>query len=287
LPFREQVRALIELKWPEKQLLIPVPRGWKRVGHVAILNTPALAAELEEILGQAVLLLLARVGIETVAVRTAPTSDTFRKPDIRVIGGKTNTETIHREHGVKFKLDAAKITFSAGNLHERKRMIEIIRAGVLVDMFAAVGNLSLPAVAQRLPNLKALGIELNPLAYHYLSQTIKINGLTSHYQAILGDCRVETPQDIADYVIMGCWEADNEHLGAAIDALRQDQGGQIFLHTAEPRNQGDFTKKRVEHVVEKIASPLTIIDYTERKVKWISPSHVHKVADVVLRNPSF
>lgn len=286
MPFREQVRALIELKWPEKQLQIPVPRGWKRVGHVAILNTPALAIELEEILGQAVLLHLSQVGIETVAVRTAPTSDTFRKPDIRIISGKKNTETIHREHGIKFKLDAARITFSAGNLHERKRMIEIIREGVLVDMFAAVGNLSLPVVAQRLPNLKALGIELNPLAYHYLSQTIEINGLTSHYQAILGDCRVETPQNIADYVIMGCWGADNEHLGAAINALRQDLGGLIFIHTAEPRNQRSFTKKRVEQVLEKVASPLKIDNYAERKVKWISPSHVHKVADVLLRNPS-
>ncbi|MFX0116559.1 MAG: hypothetical protein ACFFB3_18570 [Candidatus Hodarchaeota archaeon] len=283
MPFREQVRSLIEQKWPDKLPLIPVPRGWKRVGHVAILNSPILSPELEKILGQAILFLLSRVGIETVAVRSAPTSETFRRPSIRVIAGRNETETIHREHRVRFKLDAAKITFSAGNLYERKRMIETIREGFLVDMFAAVGNLSLPAVAHWAPSLKALGIELNPLTHRYLTETIAINGLTNHYKSILGDSRVETPENIADHVIMGCWAADNEHLLAAIRAVKQDEGGHIYVHTAEPRNLGTSTKKRVKQILEKVSSPLKITEFREHKVKWVSPSHVHRVADIQLQ----
>ncbi|MFQ5977701.1 MAG: hypothetical protein ACE5OZ_06220 [Candidatus Heimdallarchaeota archaeon] len=282
MAFKEQVRTLIEQNWPDKLQSIPVPRGWKRVGHVAILNTPKLTQDLECVLGQAVLRLLAHVGINTVAVRNAPTSEAFRKPNIRIIAGKKETKTIHREHGVKFKLDAARITFSAGNLHERKRMIEVIREGFLIDMFAAVGNLSLPAVIHRMPSLKAIGIELNPLAHYYLIQTIKINGLSDHYQAILGDSRVETPKNIADYVIMGCWEADNEHLLAAVNALNQNQGGHIYLHTVGHRNLRSHSKKRIEKTLDRAASQLKIIKFSERKVKWVSPSHVHRVADMQL-----
>lgn len=281
--FREQVRSYISERWPEMLLSISIPHGYKRVGHVAILNTEELSSELEEILGQAVLDSLAKTGIQTIAIRTAPTSKTFRTPQIRVIAGRNQTETIHKEHGIKFILDAARITFSAGNLHERKRMIELLQKGFLVDMCCCVGNLSLPAVFHRAPDLTALGIEINPLAYRFLTETIQTNGLSDYYKTILGDSRVLAPKDIADHVLIGCWGADDELLNAAVQVLKQDQGGMIYLHAVQPRRSRDQTKNRVERILAEISSPLKITKISKRRVKWISPSHEHRVTDILLQ----
>ncbi|MEM2037121.1 MAG: hypothetical protein QXG21_06155, partial [Candidatus Caldarchaeum sp.] len=58
-----------------------------------------------------------------------------RIPVVKHVAGSTNTETIVREDGLIFELDAARLMFSLGNSFERRRIRAIVQPGeVVVDM---------------------------------------------------------------------------------------------------------------------------------------------------------
>jgi len=71
------------------------------------------------------------------------------------------TETVHRENGVIFNLDARKVMFSAGNLKERMRMSLFGKDEFVVDMFAGIGYFTLQMAVHSRPR-KIMAIEMNP-----------------------------------------------------------------------------------------------------------------------------
>ena len=96
----------------------------------------------------------------------------FRTPKIRKLAGN-GTITTHKEHGILYKLDAAKIMFSKGNLFERQRLInQVKRNEVIVDMFSGIGYFSLGLAKNA---KKVFAIEKNPVAFRYLKENIRLN----------------------------------------------------------------------------------------------------------------
>src|SRR5207245_10853209 len=70
------------------------------------------------------------------------------------------------------------------------------------------------------------GCELNPVSFRYLVQNTRLNRATN-LVPLLGDCRAIAPRGIADWVIMGHFDA-REYLDVALDALRGK--GTIVYH---------------------------------------------------------
>jgi len=103
-----------------------LPRGWQILGDIIIVSIPPQLETRKHEIGEALLQFYPRC--KTV-------SGPYREPDVEVIAG-SGTETIHKENGCKFKLDAANIMFSPGNLDERKRMSMLGKDEIVVDMFA-------------------------------------------------------------------------------------------------------------------------------------------------------
>ncbi len=202
------------------------------------------------------------------------TRGVMRRPQTVFLAGKKNPIIIHKELNTLFKLDIERLTFSPGNRGERKRLIEIVRSSqTVVDMFACVGNLSLPiAVNVNIRRLYAL--EINPYAFRFLIENIVINDVQNRVVPILGNNVRFLREDLGDHVLMGFLpEPTQEQLVVALKIVRSR--GVIHYHTlvkkGEEKNKMDELLKHIEDLGYKPS----IVEY--RIIKSFSPSKNHAV----------
>ncbi len=250
----------------EKELL---PSGWQILGDIAIVSLRReLEAHKKEI-GNALLSLYP--GCKTVLLDRG-ISGKMRQPDREIIAG-SGTETIHKENGCLFKIDAMRLMFSRGNLAEKKRMSKLGEGETVVDMFAGIGYFSIPMAVHSKPK-KIIAIELNPVAFGYLKENIQLNKVGEIIEPICGDCALVTPRGIADRVLMGYLDA-HEYLEHGISALLP--GGILHYHEAVPEAVECRPVERVIEAAEKLRKRTEIIDV--RRIKKYSPGVWHVVVD--------
>jgi tRNA wybutosine-synthesizing protein 2 len=216
--------------------------------------------------------------VKSVAVRLGPTRGETRRPSYSLVSGDCNTVTTHIESGVKFRLDPVRLTFSGGNKGERIRMSRLVKQGEnVVDMFSCVGQFALHIA--KAVDVKVTAIEINPEAFEFLIENIKLNGLDKSVTALLGDCREVHPKGVANRVIMGYLHDTISFLPAAIETLTEE-GGIIHMHMSIPKS--DTTR-----VLEKIDETSEVCGYrpnTEiHQVKNYSPGVEHFVFDILLK----
>jgi tRNA wybutosine-synthesizing protein 2 len=252
----------------EKELL---PRGWYILGKVVVVKIDSRLESLKEEIGEALLHIYPRCRC---VLRDFGIEGQLREPRREVIAGK-GTVTVHRENGVQFKLDAMNIMFSPGNLKERMRMSRLGINEVVVDMFAGIGYFSLPMAIHSRPQ-KLLSIELNPLAYRYLVENVRLNRVEEVVEPLLGDCSEMTPENIADRVVMGYVGITDRYLGEGIRALRS--GGVLHYHQTVPeRLYPTALEKEVEAAAIREGRYARVL--RKGKVKKYSPGMLHAVLD--------
>ena len=276
--FPSQLTTILQEQIP-KNLLTGLPRGWKRIGHVAIILLHDSLIPYQSLIGNACLSVLQ--GIKTITRIIGPTVGIYRTPNLEIIAGESSTETVHKELECQFEIDAAQLTFSSGNHFERKRMIELVRwEAKVIDMFACVGNLSIPISVHK--QAQVIGIEVNPLAYEYLSRNINRNKIDLLYHPHFGDNRDITPKNWADHVIMGCWDCDDTQITNGIAALKTRYGGWIHYHEVVPPHQQVSAIKRFNKCLTSNSIKLIVKNSHSRLVKGVGPHWTHFVTDIHL-----
>jgi len=259
---------------------IPVeraPRRWERIGDVLVLRFPL--RELRE--ARAIAKIFGTVlRVRTVIQDVSGIHGPLRTPDVRVLWG-SGTETVHVEGGIRYALDIARVMFSSGNLAERIGIADRVRSGsVVVDLFAGIGYFSLPiAVRSRAETVYAC--ELNPVAFRYLVENTRLNR-TTNLVPLLGDCRDVAPPRVADWVIMGHFDA-REYLDVAFQTLRSK--GTIVYHELCPKEQyPDALTRRLAAAAR--AHWMNVRSIQTRIVKSYAPGIVHSRAEVEVTRQS-
>jgi tRNA wybutosine-synthesizing protein 2 len=244
--------------------------GYEVIGHVAILRLAEELLPWKDVIADA---LLKRGGIKTVVLWKG-VEGRMRIPKIEVIAGN-GTETIHRENGCLFKLDVSKVLFCPGNLYERMRLPKLVKDGeVVVDMFAGIGQFTIPVAKHANPSL-VYSIELNPLAFSYLCENVRINRVGHRVKTILGDCKEMAPRGVADRVILGLLHLSPAYLPLAMEVLKPE-GGVIHYHESVPCNiKFERTIRRILQAAE--GRRVEILE--KRVVKSYSPGVDHVVID--------
>lgn len=209
------------------------PNSWAVVGEIVLVRLPEDCPRPAEV-GEA---LLDLQGADTVLARHG-IAGSHREPEITVLAGSGDTETVHTEHGTKYALDLAEVMFSPGNQAERVRMGQVVAPDERVlDMFAGIGYFTLPMARA---NAHVTAIERNPTAFRYLLENTTLNNVTDNVTPYRADCRAvtdwhndsDTTVDVtADRIIMGYYDA-YEYLDAALAVLRP--GGMLHMHEATP-----------------------------------------------------
>ncbi len=192
----------------------------------------------------------------------------FRQPKVVKILGN-GFETLHKEHGLLFSMDASKIMFSKGNHFERQRLVQEIRPHeIVLDMFAGIGYFSL-GVAKRARHV--IAIEKNDTAFKYLLQNIALNKI-KNMTAINEDCRsIDIPIEV-DRIVMGYYPGTEQFLETAKKFCHED----TIVHFHNTYHKTELWDKVENHLKD-----FKIIG--KKIVKPSGPNIYHVVVDVKVR----
>ena len=174
-----------------------LPRRWVQLGRVLLLRLPhALEPHAREVAAAYATL----PDVETVARRPRITGELREpvgadNPGLELLHG-TATETEVIEHGLRFRLDLARVMWSPGNVGWRagpagpaavRRLYRLDDPQVILDCFAGVGYFALH-FAHAHPAAKVVAVEKNPVAAAYLTENAALNQITN-VEVIHDDCR--------------------------------------------------------------------------------------------------
>ena len=272
-PF-EQIKKMLNNSIPES-LLEKLPNKWEKIGDVLTIVLPEELESYKKDVAEAYAKIL---GCKTVLNDIGGISGEYREPDVELLYGSNNTETIHRENGICYKLDLQKIMFSSGNMDERIRMAHVSNSNeIVVDLFAGIGYFTLPMAVHSRPR-KIFACEKNPISFNYLCQNITLNNVSSIVEPIHGDNRMVAPKNIADRVIMGYFGDTHQFLPIAFECLKNHCGIIHYHDKFADDTVPDKALDIVENVAEDYNRKINLLNF--KCVKSYAPGISHYVFDV-------
>lgn len=246
------------------------------IGDIAVIEISEELEKQEQKIAES--LMLAHKNIKTVFKKGSEVKSEERLRELKFLAGENKTETLHKEHGCRFKLDVTKVYFSPRLSYERQRILEQVKDGeVIADLFAGVGPFSILLAKYR--DVKVYAIDVNPAAVEYLRENIKLNKVESRVIPLLGDAREVAPRNIASRVIMNLPKSSDKYLDLAFDALKE---GAIHFYAISPEDDlYDSKIKFIESVAKQKGRAIEILN--KRIVRPYSPRNYHVVIDVMVK----
>jgi len=242
---RSLIRRLAEqLYGPEK-----AKKFWQRleiIGDIAIIRQP-FDVSLDELKPLAEKILEELPYIKSVWAAVSPVEGQYRLRKFAHLAGEKRSETIYKEHGCLFKLDITRVYISPRLGYEHIRIARLVEPGeVVVNMYAGAGLFSI-IIARYAKPKKVYSIDINPDAYRYMVENVKLNRVESIVEPILGDAAKvieEKLVGVADRVLMPLPELALDHLPYAVKALRKDGKKiiHIYLHVHAGRGEDPIEK---------------------------------------------
>jgi tRNA (guanine37-N1)-methyltransferase len=212
-----------------------------------------------------------------------PVSDVegeFRTRRFRHVAGEERTITVHREHGLSYRVDLEGAYFTPRLGTERLRIARQVNPGDFVlDMFAGVGPFAL-LLADR--GARVVAIDKNPVAVKYLRENAILNKID--LEILEGDATdlARNYENTADHVIMNLPHIAHQFLIPALQAAKS--GGVVHYYAI---SQEDDLYKDLD-LIEAAASQLGIkIDaFYKGIVRSYAPHRYNVVMDLRIYKPS-
>ena len=203
---------------------------------------------------------------------------TIRVRDLEFLSGVDDSLTIHKEHGVRLKLDVREVYFSPRLATERKRVMESVKDGEkILDMFCGIGPF--PIVIARNKDVDITAVDINESAIKYLDENIKLNKLKGNIESYCGDVREVSKgfKTKFDRIIMNLPGLAYSFLDVAIDLI-EDDGIINYYEFSDSYEQGI---KRLNEAANSAGKKVEILN--TRKVKSISPDEWHVSIDAKIK----
>ncbi len=248
-----------------------VPSSYEIVGDVAIVNLESDQKGREKEIAEHII--RQNPNIETVLEKEENLSGEFRVGGYRKIVGES-TETVHREHGARFKLDPTKVFFSERLAHERQRVVEKVKDGEVVHAwFAGVGPYPVLVARHGSPE-KVFAIEKNPAACEYMEENIELNSVGEKVESFCGDVEDIVPDiEGADRIIMPLPKGSKNFLELAFDTVKEN-GIIHYYRFASEDERWDKIVSEIEEVSKRKGRDFEII---EKEVCGHYAPYVHRV----------
>jgi tRNA wybutosine-synthesizing protein 2 len=254
--------------------------GFQTIGEIAVLKHGLSKKDAQS---QANDILSKHPRIKSVYRYSGSIYGPLRVPRVSYVAGRKSPVTTHRENGCFFRLDIKKIMFSKGNVSERSRLIPLVNPGeVIADMFAGIGYFSIP-LGKSSRAKKIYSIELNPEAFRFLRENVKLNHLEGKVIPMLGDCRKVKLPEKADRIVMGYFPGTEKFLPAAFSFLKPN--GIIHYHETFKREELWEKSERIIREYSRKAG-FYPIRMEKRVVKQYAPWVFHVVVDAEFRRTS-
>lgn len=241
-----------------------IRKSFDVIGDIVILEIPEELEKHKKVIGEAVLDFTKR---KSVYCKKSKVQGITRTRELEYLAGVDDLETIHKEFGIRFKLNPSTVYFSPRLATERSRIVNEVKEGeTIIDFFAGIG--SFPISIAHVKDALIYSVDINPEAFKYVNENIRLNKLTGKVIPIEGDIK-EVIKELppADRIIMNLPGTAKNFLDIAIKHLKQ--GG--ILNYYEFSSDYETVIKRVEDM----ASPRKVELIDIRKVKSQSPGVWH------------
>lgn len=259
---------------------------WKRIeiiGDVAVIRVPFDLSP-EELKPLAEALLKNTPYIKTVWAGLPGIEGEYRLRRFIHLAGEKRSETIYREHGCLFKIDITRVYISPRLNYEHKRIAELVKPGeVVTNMFAGAGLFSIIIARHAKPD-KVYSIDINPTAYKYMLENVKLNKVENTVIPILGDAAKVIEEKLvgsSNRVLMPLPELALEYLSYAIKALKGRKGYvHVYLHVKTSPKESFIEKAKniVFSKLEEIGVRAKLL--FSRKVRMVGPRRYQVVLDL-------
>ncbi|WP_010478855.1 tRNA (guanine(37)-N1)-methyltransferase Trm5b [Thermococcus zilligii] len=254
-----------------KELRPLLPSSFDIVGDIAIIELPGELMPHGRAIGEAILKV--HRNIKAVFAKGSKVEGEYRVRELVHLAGEKRTETVHRENGIRLKLDVAKVYYTPRLATERMRVFEKTRAGeVVFDMFSGVGPYSI-LLAKKAKLVFAC--DINPWAVRYLEENIRLNR-ADNVVPILGDVRRVAGKIKADRVIMNLPRFADRFLREAMMSVRP--GGVIHYYGFGPE-EDPFSEHgaKIKAAARELGLSVEFLD--SRKVRPYAPRQVNIAID--------
>jgi tRNA (guanine37-N1)-methyltransferase len=242
-----------------------LPSSFDTLGSVALVKMADEIAPYAKDIGKAIL--ATHKSIRTVCMDSGVV-DEFRTRNIKVVAGEKTTETTHKEYGVVFKMDVAKVFFSPRLATERDIVSKQVRPGeVVVDMFAGIGPFSIMIAKSRSPKV-VYAIDVNPDAIGFMKENIRLNRVQG-VEPVLGDAREEIRRlETADRIIMNLPHDASNYVSDALSSLKP--GGVVHYYEIMEDSR---VQARLDWIADLARREGRVLkELARRKVKSYSPT---------------
>ena len=245
------------------------------IGEVVILEIPEDLQNKKQVIGDAALKFTKR---KAIYMKKSAIKGTTRVRDLEFLAGVDDSETIHKEHGARLKLDVREVYFSPRLATERKRVMESVENGEkILDMFCGIGPF--PIVIAKNKDVDITAVDINESAIHYLDENIRLNKLKGTIKTYCGDVR-EVSKSFKtkfDRIIMNLPGLAYTFLDVSTDLI--EDGGIInYYEFSDSYEQGI---NRIKEACDNAGKQFEIIN--TRKVKSTSPGEWHVAIDAKIK----
>lgn len=261
-------REVVEVPDEIKPLL---PSSFDIIGDIAIIELPEELMDYGKAIGEAILKVHRH--IKAVFAKGSKVSGEYRIRELIHLAGEKRTETLHRENGIRLKLDIARVYYTPRLATERMRVFERTQPGEIVfDMFAGVGPYSI-LLAKKAKLVFAC--DINPWAVRYLEENKKLNK-TPNVIPILGDVRKVAGQIKADRVIMNLPKFADRFLKEAMMSVKS--GGIVHYYGFGPEEDlFSEHEQKIKAVARELGFKVELLD--ERRVRPYAPRQFNIAID--------
>jgi len=224
-----------------ENLIQYVPSSFDIVGSrekaVAIIQIPEELKSYEREIAKAIMSI--HKNVKTVLAKESERYGYYRIRRYHIILGDNDTEVYHKENGIIMKLDPRKVYFSPREGTERARIARMVRPkeNVMV-MFAGIGPYALNIVKFQPLVDKVIAIEINPIAYEYMIENIRLNKMEDKIIAIWGNVKQESRRwyGFCDRVVMPLPKGAYKFLDKAFLSLKPSDGVIHFYYWSHEKN---------------------------------------------------
>jgi len=213
--------------------------------------------------------------VKTILLRKSERQGPFRLRRLKVLYG-SETETVHKEHGFRFRVDPTKAFFSPRDSTERERIANQVRPKeTVMVMFAGVGPFGIVIAGKQPKVAKVYMVEMNPDAFGYMKQNIAMNKMSDRVVPMLGDvteCCTPFAQR-CDRVVMHLAMHAYQFLDVALSCL--NDGGIIHFYAVGKHSKGlDMATKENEMFIGPINQLEDAVEKAGRKARIINKKRV-------------
>jgi tRNA (guanine37-N1)-methyltransferase len=227
-----------------------IPRSFDVVGDILIFSDfPKELKKKEKDVGN--YLLKKFKNIKVVAKKSKKYSGKYRTPKLKILAGEKRKETIHKESGLRMKVNPEKAYFSVRTSTERLRISGLVKKGeIVLVMFSGVAPY--PLILSKHSKAKEIyGIEINKEAHLYAQENLKLNKI-SNVKLFRGNVKKVLPKlnKKFDRIIMPLPKDSEKYLDLAFRYLKPK--GKIHLYVFEKEERFNILKRKYKKYKPKL-----------------------------------